>query len=323
MSDAETMKKNIFAVKETFIALIKDTQETSLVLVKIVVPVLILTKILEEVGLIEQLSSLLAPLMNLLGLPGEFGLVWASAMATSLYAGMAMFASLASQLEVSTAQVTVLCALMLIAHSLPIEVTVSKKTGVPFVPILLLRIVGAFIYGIILYRVFDFFQILQEPAVSCFKVVTKEQTVLQWSVDQCLNLFFMIVMIFLILLFIRILKITGIIGCLERVLGPFLCYFGMSKNAAPVTLVGMLLGLGYGGALIIRETGSGSLERREIVFAMVLMALCHGLLEDTILMMSLGASLLGILWGRIVFALLVTYLLVQCMKLFDKKERCQ
>jgi len=83
-----------------------------------------------------------------------------------------------------------------------------------------------------------------------------------------LILFFTTVIIFFILLLIEIVKLTDLIGWQEKVLGPQLCYFDMSKNAVPTTVVGMLFGIGYGGALIIREASSDTLGRREIAFAM-------------------------------------------------------
>lgn len=301
-------------------ALWRDTWQTSWVLIKVVIPVIIITKALDEFGFIEQLSYLLAPLMNLLGLPGEFGLVWASAIFTTLYAGMAIFASLAPTLDITTAQVTVLCSLMLIAHSLPIELTISKKTGAPFTPIFLLRVIGALVYGFFLNWFFKFFDLLQEPATYYFKVDTIEQNLGEWCISQLINVLLIIGVIFLILLLVRILKATGVIQILEKILGPVLCCFGMSKNAAPVTVVGMLLGIGYGGAMIIKETSSGKLGRRETFFAMALLALCHSLVEDTLLMLSLGASLIGILWGRILFALLVSYCLVHLLNVFDRKR---
>ncbi len=315
------MNKYKKKVKEHAIALWRDTWVTSWILIKIVIPVIIITKVLEKLGFIEQLSYFLAPVMNLLGLPGEFGLVWATAMATTLYAGMAIFASLAPTLDITTAQVTILCSLMLIAHSLPVELSISKKTGVPFTPIFLLRVVGALVYGGVLNWLFKIFNFLQEPAVYYFKVNTSEQSLGNWCISQLTNVILIVVVIFLILLFVRILKVTGVIRILEKMLGPVLCFFGMSKNAAPITVVGMILGIGYGGAMIIKETSSGKLGRQETFFAMALLALCHSLVEDTLLMMSLGASLIGILWGRILFALLVTYSLVHLVNIFDRKRQ--
>ncbi len=88
--------------------------------------------------------------MNFIGLPGPLGLVWATAMLTSLYGGIAVFAVLAPGLDLTVAQITVLCSAMLIAHSLPVELSVSKKAGANLIPIALLRLGGAVAYSFLL-----------------------------------------------------------------------------------------------------------------------------------------------------------------------------
>jgi hypothetical protein len=96
----------------------------------------------------------------------------------------------------------------------------------------------------------------------------------------------------------------------------------MSRRAAPITVVGMIMGIGYGGALIIRETNTGKLGREEVFNSMALMGLCHGLVEDTLIMAAIGGKFGGILWGRIVFSLIVIYLLVRLLRLFaDRRVR--
>ena len=297
-------------LRESLRALAKETLLTSWELIKIIVPVVIITKILEEVGLIGYLSYALDPVMGLLGLPGELGLVWATALATSLYGAMAIFAGIATGLELSVGQVTVLCSVMLVAHSLPVEMSISKKTGAAFWPIVSLRLLGSVVYGFILNALFLSFNIFQQPANFLFKATSTDQTLPEWALGQLENIGLIVVVIFLILLTVRILKIIGVIALLERLLEPVLPLFGMSKRAAPMTVVGMLLGIGYGGALIIREAVSGELHRKDIFFSMAFLALCHGLIEDTLLMMSLGASLSGILFGRILFALVVVFFMV-------------
>lgn len=296
-------------------SLAQETFVTSWELIKIIIPVVIVIKVLEETGMVRYLSYAIDPVMRIIGLPGELGLVWASSIATSLYGGMAVFASLGTRLDLTIGQVTVLCSVMLVAHSLPVELSISKRAGAPFWPIAFLRIVGAVLYGFLLNEGFLFFDLLQEPAVFFFTPTSLDQTLLTWAISQVQNIVFIIVIIFLILLVMRILKRIGVIALLEKIMGPILPLFGMSERAAPITVVGMLLGLGYGGALIIREAISGELNRREIFFAMAFMALCHGLIEDTLLMMSLGASLVGTLFGRVVFALVIIFILarVQCL----------
>ncbi|HKL25064.1 MAG TPA: nucleoside recognition domain-containing protein, partial [Desulfuromonadales bacterium] len=100
---------------------LKDAVATSLPLYKIIIPISLVTKLLTEFGLTERLGAGLAPVMEVVGLPGSMGLVWATAMVTNLYGGMVVFASLAPDAALSVAQVTVLTTMMLVAHALPVE----------------------------------------------------------------------------------------------------------------------------------------------------------------------------------------------------------
>jgi hypothetical protein len=293
------------------LSLLRETWLTSWELIKITIPVVLVTKVLEEFGLVATLSVVLEPVMALLGLPGPLGLVWATAMFTSLYGGIAVFATLAPGLELTSAQVTVLCSAMLIAHSLPIELSVSTRAGARLLPIALVRIGGALVYGWLLHRLCLFFSLWQEPASLFFKATLPSASLLEWGGDQVQNLAMIVVIIFAIVLAMRLFRALGLLGLLERGLAPVLPWFGMGRQAAPITVVGMIMGIGYGGALIIREATAGKLGREEVFNSMVLMGLCHGIVEDTLIMAAIGGKLGGILWGRILFSLLVTYLLVQ------------
>jgi len=309
-------------MRDLALSLGKDTWLTSWELIKITVPIMILTRILEEMGLIVVISRWLEPVMGLIGLPGELGLVWATAMLTTLYGGMAVFAALAPGLELTVAHVTVLCAAMLFAHSLPIELSISKKTGVPVTPIATLRLGGAVLYCFILSRLCDSFGLWQQPAPIIFAEVGEHLSHFSWALKQCRNIGLIIVVIFCVLLFMRLLKVLGVLDLLERILAPVLPHFGMGRQAAPITVVGMVLGIGYGGALIIREVAAGKMAREEIFNSMAMMALCHGLVEDTLLMFALGGKLGGILWGRIIFALVVIFILVRVRGVFTGSRKC-
>lgn len=307
-------------MKHTAGELLRESLTISWMLIKITVPVIIITRLLEDVGLIKYLSLLLDPVMGVMGLPGELGLVWATGMLTSLYGAMAVFASLAPTLDLTTAQVTILGAVLLIAHALPVELTISKKAGAPFWPIAFLRIFGAVVYGIVLSWLCSSLNLWQKPAVIIFSHVEKSREYWPWAISQFRNIGMIICVIFVILVIMKLLRFFGVIRFLETILEPVLPVFGMSTQAAPITVVGMILGIGYGGALIIRETAKGILSRKDIMNAMAFMALCHGLLEDTLLMVAMGGNVTGLFWGRIVFTLIVTYLFVKVADLMEKRR---
>lgn len=301
----------------------RETCLTSWELIRITIPVAIATKILEELGLISSLSVVLEPVMAVLGLPGALGLVWATALLTNMYGGIAVFATLLPGLALTSAQVTVLCSAILIAHSLPVELSVSKRAGAALLPIAIIRLLGAVVYGFLVNRICLAFDIWQQPAVILFKATAKSGDLLQWGFDQVQNLGLIVVVIFLIVVCMRLFRTIGFLGLLEKILAPVLPFFGMSQQAAPITVVGMIMGIGYGGALIIRETSTGKLAKEEVFNSMALMGLCHGLVEDTLIMAAIGGKFGGILWGRIVFSLIVTYLLVRGLRLLAERRMRQ
>lgn len=289
----------------------RDTVATSFALLKVTIPAIIFTKLLEELGLIIYIGKALDPLMSLMGLPGELGLVWATAMLTTPYGGIGVYAALGPSMTLSAADMTVLCSVMLIAHSLPVELSITKKAGGGVIPLGLLRVGGALVYGALLNQVCTRLDIWQEPAIMLFQATAKEQSLLHWSLDQGINVVVICTVIFTVLLIMRVLQAVGVIKLIEYLLKPLLPIFGMSQRAAPMTVVGMVLGIAYGSALIIRETTSGKMDSREVFNSLALMSMSHGLIEDTLVMLALGAKLGGILWGRLFFSLAVLYLLVK------------
>jgi hypothetical protein len=71
--------------------LFRNALRTSLILFRIIIPISIATRFLQQWGVVDQFGMLLGPVMELVGLPGQMGLVWATAMVTNIYAGMVVF----------------------------------------------------------------------------------------------------------------------------------------------------------------------------------------------------------------------------------------
>ncbi|MGD0712219.1 MAG: nucleoside recognition domain-containing protein, partial [Bacteroidales bacterium] len=110
----DTMKAKAF-FKELF----KDTVSTAIVMFRIMIPVSIVVKALQMSGLIVYIGIALAPLMKFVGLPGEMGLVWGTGMITNLFGGTLAYLNIAPSLHLTTAQTTIICLMMLVAHTFP------------------------------------------------------------------------------------------------------------------------------------------------------------------------------------------------------------
>ena len=122
-------------------------------------------------------------------------------------------------------------------------------------------------------------------------------------------------MIFLI----KLLNEIGVIKLINKLMKPLLKLMGIGEQVSTITIIGLTLGVVYGGALIINETKNKLLDKKDIFYSLVLMGLCHSVIEDTLLMMSLGADITGVLFVRLGFAIIFTVILVWiCKKLPDK-----
>ncbi len=281
------------------------------ILFRVMIPVVIVVKILDEVGAVRYIAAGLAPVMRWVGLPGTMGIVWATAMVTNLYAGMMAFVSLAPAAHLTVAQVTVLTAMMLVAHNLPVELRVAQKAGTRLAAMAVIRLGGALALGGLLNLAYRWTGTLQQESVLIWQAPPTEAALSAWALGQVKNLARIFAVVLALMGLLRVLRWLKVIDLIERLLAPVLRVLGMTPAATDITVVGMVLGLAYGGGLIIRHATSGQVSRRDVFFSLALMGLCHSLIEDTTVMALLGGHLSGILFARIVFALACTFALAR------------
>ncbi|TES93863.1 MAG: hypothetical protein E3J87_01360 [Candidatus Cloacimonadota bacterium] len=293
---------------------LKEVFFTVFTLLKIIIPISIIVKILKELGLIDIIGRFLAPVMKIVGLPGESGLIWATAMVTNVYGGLIVFFSMAMKSSYTIAQVTVLCTMILIAHTMPIELRIAQRAGVRLWFMLALRVFSAFILGWLLHFIYSSFHLYQIKVSILWNPGHDNPSILYWILGELKGYGVIFLVILVIISLMRIFKKLGVINRLNKLLEPLLRFLGMSKDAAPLTIIGMTLGVSYGGGLIIKEAKSGALSKKDIFLALSLMGLSHSLIEDTLLMVAMGASLTGVLLGRILFTIIVMFLLIKCIK---------
>jgi len=297
-------------LREVFI----EACQVSFRLFRIMIPILIGVKILQEAGLIIYLAKPLNPVMQLMGLPGETGLIWATAMVNNLYSGIIVFLSLADSMQLSVGQVTILSTVMLVAHALPIEVKIAQAAGTRFAFQALLRIGGAFVLGWGLHFVYSLSNTLQEANVIFWQgEVPVHPSLFSWAQSQVKNLVLIFGIILILVILMRLMRKLHIVDALIWFLRPVLRFLEIGREAATLTIIGMVMGLTYGGGLIIQESKSGNVSRQDVFASLTLMGLTHSLIEDTLLLSLLGAHMSGILWARLVFSLLVVALLVRLL----------
>lgn len=290
-------------------------------LVKIILPVSLGIKILQDIGFVEVIANFLSPLMNLVGLSGELGIVWITAMLTNIYGGLITLFNMTSYHTFTTGEITILATMILLAHSMIVETRVLTKAGAKGKNIVLIRVLSALFIGFILNIVFSTLSLYEKEAILTFRPSVSNPNYLQWFIGQIKNYFNIFVIIYVLLVLMKFLEKSGVLEGIKNLLKPLLNLLGISKEASTINLVALTLGISYGGALLLDEVEKGKLSSGDIDYSTTFMALCHAIVEDTLLMLSIGASLWGILVVRFFYAFFYVFLLNKIRTSYTRKKQ--
>ncbi len=296
-----------------FKELLKEIFDVTSTLFRIMIPIIIVIKVVEELGGIMILSEWLSPIMESVGLPKEMGLVWATTILTNIYAGLIILIN--SDVPLTVAQASVLGSMMLLAHSLPIEGAIAKKAGVSWLATLSVRVGGSLVLAWLLNIGYQYGDLLNYPATVLWQPeVSSDRSYIGWAIGQLKNFTVIFMVISALLLLLKTLKVLGIEKLMAMLLRPFLRLLGISKDATNLTIIGITLGLSFGGGLLINEAKKGYISARDVFAAVMLLNLLHSLIEDTLLILLIGADFYTIFWGRVVFSVLIVALISHAIK---------
>ena len=281
-------------------------------LAKIMLPVMIVVQIGQQLGWVDALGRAIGPAMALLDLPPEAGLIWVTGLFVGPYGAIAALIGLASTLQLSVGQLSALCSMVLFAHSLPVEQAIVRRAGASFWITGGLRLGVALLYGGAVAWLSRLTGILGEPvslawlhgSASAAEAATNSG-ILAWMQGTAFSLALTFVIIAALLLLLDGLERSGATRRITALLTPVLRVSGLEARAAPVTTVGVLLGLTYGGALIIEEAEKQQFPARTRLLALSWVSLSHALIEDTALFLALGANIWIVLVGRVLVTLFV------------------
>jgi len=288
-----------------------EISQVYLTLLKVMVPAIIIVKVLDLFGGTKWLAEVLAPLMQIVGLPEQLGLVWATAILTNIFTAMVVFVDVTAQLELSVAQVSVAGILILISHSVLIEGAVAKMVGVSWRLTISLKLGGGLLLATFVNWLYTTVDYQQQTAVLLWQSEKQEQTLLQWGLDQLQMLMSIFIIISALIILLRILKKIGVESLLQKSLSPILKLLSITKDASSITITCITLGLSYGAGLLISEVKKGHIGKKDVLLSVSFLSLAHSLIEDTLLILLLGADVIAILWIRIVFSIFIVALLAK------------
>ena len=78
--------------------------------------------------------------------------------------------------------------------------------------------------------------------------------------------------------------------------------------------IGLFLGISYGAGFLVKEARSGRVSPRQVFLSCAFMGFAHSVIEDTLLVLALGADIYSVLVGRVIFAVVATGILALLLR---------
>ena len=297
-----------------------DIYIVSWALFKVLIPTLIVVKIAEAAGAVYWLNIAMAPIVTLIGLPADMAIVLTTTILTNPYAGLMLLSATPTAASLSVAQTTIIASFMLFAHSLPVEAAITRNAGLRVGVTLIVRVGAAILFCALLNLFFSQFNLLGETANLHLPQFDATPSLMQWTLDQIKGLVFIQGVIVVLIIGLELLRWIGVERLIQKMMHPILVLVGIGSRASTIVIVGLTLGLGFGGGLMIKDVRQGMIPAQAAVGSLVLINLYHSVFEDTAVMMLLGPTLFYILVVRGVFALILTYLIIRVLGLLSDSK---
>lgn len=266
---------------------------TSWMLVKIMVPSIAAVQLLRALGFLQWTAAAAAPLMKIFGLPGEASLALLTGALVNIYAAIAVAVNIA----MTAKDMTVLAIMVLIAHNLIVETAVQSRAGTPAAVMLTVRISAAVAAG----ALFNLLLPETDSALSVAAAAAGSADILSIVAANLLSLGKIVAIVMTLMVFVQYLREYGLLDRLMDFLHHPMRLLGMDRRTSFVAAVGLVLGLAYGAGLIVDEAQQRGFKPREILATNIFLGTSHALIEDSLIFAAVGANLLWIVVGRLVF----------------------
>ena len=271
-------------------------------LLKLMIPISLAVTLMQHFEILAWIATWINPLFVHFGLPGESAVAFISGATAGTYAGIAAMMSIPLTMK----QASILALMIALCHALPMECAVNKKTGSSFWNMgairIIMALICAFCLNIILPDMQGKYIYLGAEADSSFWEVMKI-----WGVSQIKMSLMVVLIIYSLMVVQRMLEAYRLLDPLSRLLSPLMKLFGLPRHASYMWLVGNVLGISYGSAVMVELEEKGLVTREEANDVNYHLIMNHSMLEDTIVFAATGISALLLITTRLCFALLLVW----------------
>ena len=271
-------------------------------LLKLMIPISLAVTLMQHFGILAWIATWINPMFVHFGLPGESAVAFISGAAAGTYAGLAVMMSIPLTMK----QASILALMIALCHALPMECAVNKKTGSSFWNMAVIRIVMAllcaFTLNLLLPEIAGKYIYLGAEADSSLAEVT-----ITWILSQVKMSLMVMLIIFTLMVVQRMLEAYRLLDSLSRLLSPLMLFFGLPRHASYMWLVGNVLGISYGSAVMLELEEKGLVTKDEANDVNYHLIMNHSMLEDTIVFAATGISAILLITTRVSFALLLVW----------------
>lgn len=267
-------------------------------LLTIMVPVSLGVKLLAWSGMLAWIARPLNPLFAYLGLPGETVVAFLTGVFLNIYSAIAALGSI----TLTDRQVTIFAIMALISHNFPVESAVQHKTGTVAWRTITLRLMCSLIAGLALNWLLPFSNVPAKLPPMASSSATLSALLANWAVSTAWLAGKVIAIVMGLMVLQRIITEFGVIHAISRLMFPVLWLLGLPRRMAFLWIVANVLGLAYGSAVMFEESEKGALVPDDAQLLNRSIAICHSLLEDTLLFTAIGAWALWITLPRLALA---------------------
>lgn len=281
------IEKDPNLVRDSFVAGLKKGLSGFIWIMKIVVPVSLLTALLAWSGLLNSLDFIVQPVMGILCLPAMAALPLLIGIFSSIYGAIAAMVVL----PFTYGQMILMANFLLIAHNMIQEGIIQSKSGLSAFKATAIRLGTACVTVIVLAQFLDVGPAGTASAGAGLAASAPLVEVLKsWATETAGLALKIFLIIMTILSSLEVVKALGWINIIVKFLSPLLRIMGLSEKVGLLWITAVVFGLSYGGAVIVEEARAGHLSSDELETLQLSIGINHSMVEDPSLFLSLGLS---------------------------------
>jgi hypothetical protein len=274
---------------------------------KILVPISLLTAVLAWSGWLNRLDFILIPIMKLIGLPPVAVLPLIAGLLTGPYGAIAAMAPLPLTIE----QMTLLAVFLLISHNLIQEGVIQANSGLSFLPATLIRLLASVVTVMMLSFVVGIETADHAKDIATAGYRESFLTMLKpWTVETLVLSLKIMIIIIPIMVGLEMLKNYRLIDRAVELLAPLLRIMGLRKETGFLWLTAVVFGLTYGAAVIVEEVRQGNLGRDDLERLQISIGINHSMIEDPALFIAIGLGFWWMVLPRLMASVCAVHLFV-------------